>query len=495
MCESGTNSGVRIPLCYDEANNSEPDISFDTPVLLEFWWDWFSFSKCQNTKDIYMDDGPSSLKKRKSKFFLIDRRAILDHLTWRHSYSCVSNYLPADGYDCNDVERLRIHLIRLQMNIYDFMTLPSWGDAKIIEEPHRLSASLLEHQPSHTITPTAKDALIPLPTPNEVTAAQPDLRLARKSKGPSHVMVQSASATAEGLNEADITDLCAELEDIIEKDEGTFIRAASVPAPCLGSTIGGFVRKSRAEAMRRQMDPLDSLAHSALSHDVEYDEIPEDDFGTATHKGWDGSHATESNILCKDIFKDPDVCEKDLDQTITPVELRRTDSLLPLELSSRVNVLNALLVSYGYELNSRYTDLVASRVLLQEKLDRKKGNVKLLRSKVTSLDNKLEKVRRDCDALGQENRELQELAGTNAKLTEQALTVRDLPYEVALERCKSQGYKNAVDELKKKVTQFIDSGVEALVRRLLSSDEFHAALVHVASLGINYGVERGLRMG
>ncbi|GKE09668.1 hypothetical protein Tco_1413219, partial [Tanacetum coccineum] len=34
-----------------------------------------------------------------------------------------------------------------------------------------------------------------------------------------------------------------------------------------------------------------------------------------------------------------------------------------------------------------------------------------------------------------------------------------------------------------------------LVRKLLSSDEFYAALARVASLGINYRVERGLRMG
>ncbi|GKD04083.1 hypothetical protein Tco_1179057 [Tanacetum coccineum] len=31
--------------------------------------------------------------------------------------------------------------------------------------------------------------------------------------------------------------------------------------------------------------------------------------------------------------------------------------------------------------------------------------------------------------------------------------------------------------------------------KLLSSDEFHVALARVASLGINYGVEKGLRMG
>ncbi|GJZ23537.1 hypothetical protein Tco_0560996 [Tanacetum coccineum] len=36
--------------------------------------------------------------------------------------------------------------------------------------------------------------------------------------------------------------------------------------------------------------------------------------------------------------------------------------------------------------------------------------------------------------------------------------------------------------------------MESLVRKLLSSNEFHAALARVASLGINYGFERGLRM-
>ncbi|GKB62468.1 hypothetical protein Tco_0918654 [Tanacetum coccineum] len=66
--------------------------------------DWFSFSKRRNTEDVCMDDGPSSLKKWKNKFFLIDRRAIPDYLTWRHSCSCVSDDLPSDGYDLNDVQ-------------------------------------------------------------------------------------------------------------------------------------------------------------------------------------------------------------------------------------------------------------------------------------------------------------------------------------------------------------------------------------------------------
>ncbi|GKG17882.1 hypothetical protein Tco_0372180, partial [Tanacetum coccineum] len=124
---------------------------------------------------------------------------------------------------------------------------------------------------------------------------------------------------AEGLNEADITNFCAKLEDNMERDNGTSIRTASVPRLCLGKRLGpspsmavasvsgpplvgtsahastsghslalrgsfagGFVRKSRVKVMRCQMDPLDALARSALSRDAEYDEIPEGDFGTAT---------------------------------------------------------------------------------------------------------------------------------------------------------------------------------------------------------------------
>ncbi|GJR03618.1 hypothetical protein Tco_0526602 [Tanacetum coccineum] len=522
-------------------------------------------------------------------------RVIPDFLTWRHSCSCVSDDLPTDGYDRNDVERLCARLICLremreevlvrsrlssvwfnkecvpvfrmiddnsEMSIYDFMTLPSWGDAKVVEESHHLSSSLLERVPLHTTAPAAEGTMISFPTAYEVASSLPDPRLAKKSKDPSQ---------AEGVDEADLTDFCAKIENSLERNEGISTRVVSAPTPRLGKRLGappsmavisafgpshvgtlfpastsgrsfslggvvvnGHVGKSEAEVVRRQMNPLDSLAHSALARDAEYDQIPEDDFGTVTRseeieltlfplapgpyhmpypyegvssplytkEEWGGPHAPESNILCKDIFKDLDVCRKALDQTITPAELRRAESLLPLEMSNRVNVLSALLVSHGYELNSRYTNLVSSRARVQEKLDQKKGDVRLLRSEVTSLENKLEKLQRDYDALGQENREIcsqrdatseevkklqsqltdakaasvgltEELTRTGAKLSEQALTVRDLQNELALERSKSQG----------------------LVRRLLSSDEFHAALAHVASLGINYGVERVLRMG
>nr|GEW34227.1 hypothetical protein [Tanacetum cinerariifolium] len=153
-------------------------------IYSEFLWffgirNWFSFSQHHNMGNVCMDDGPSSLKKWKDKFFLIDRRDILDYLTWRHSCSCVSNDLPTD-----------------EMSIYDFMTLLSWGDAKVVEESHHLCLSLLECVLSHTTAPATEGAMILFPTPDEIFASLLDPCLANKSKGPSQVRVCSASDIA-----------------------------------------------------------------------------------------------------------------------------------------------------------------------------------------------------------------------------------------------------------------------------------------------------------
>nr|GEU56883.1 hypothetical protein [Tanacetum cinerariifolium] len=459
-----------------------------------------------------------------------------------------------------------------KMSIYDFMTLLPWGDAKVAEESHHLSSLVLERVLLHTTAPAAECAMVMVHLASD-TAPEPS-QPSKKRKLKKRALEAGSSAPklgqAEGMNEADLTDICAKIENSLERGEGTSTRVASAPTPRLGKGLGdppsmavvsasgsshvrtsvhdstfgrsfslggaavsGHARKSEAEVVRHRMDPLDSLACSALARDVEYDQIPEDDYGTATRgassppytkEEWNGLHVSEDNILCKDIFKDPDVYMKALDRTITPAELKRTESLLPLDLSNRFNVLSALLVSHGAELNSRYTGLVIARNRLQEKFDRKAGYVKVLCLEVTTLDGKLEMMQNDCDALGQENSEMrsqkdvasdkvkelhteltearvasigfsEELSKTDAKLSDQALVVRDFHNQLALEKAKSQGYKDAVNGLREEVTQFVGSGVENLVLKLLSSDGFHVALVRVASLGINYGVEKGLRMG
>ncbi|GJV80405.1 hypothetical protein Tco_1516275 [Tanacetum coccineum] len=449
-------SRLRIPL---DLHPRLPDPGFtmdrlpadDIGIYYEFLWDWFSFSKRRNTEDVCMDDGPSSLKKWKNKFFLIDRRVIPDHLTWRHSCSCVSDDLPFDGYDRNDVQRLFLFgnqecdpIFRrvddnVEMSIYDFMTLPSWSDAKIAEESHHLSLPLLERAPTHTTAPATEGAIILLPTPDEIAASLPYSRLVKKSKGPSHAnrpskkrklhkrdLEAGSSAPeldqAKGTDETGLADLYAEIEDSLERDEGVSTRAVSAPTLRLSKRLGA----------------PPSIAVVSASK--------------PSHVGTSAPASTSGRSLSLG-----DICRKALDRTITPSELRRTESLLPLELSNRVNVLSALLVSHGYELNSCYANLVSSKAHLQEKFDQNKGDVKLLRSERDAGSEEIRKLRSQL---------------TDAKTS-----------------------SDVAGGLREEVTQFVGFGVESLVRKLLSSDEFHVALARVASLGINYGVEKGLRMG
>ncbi|GKD64059.1 hypothetical protein Tco_1306167, partial [Tanacetum coccineum] len=310
--------------------------------------------------------------------------------------------LPSDGYDQNDVQRLcarLIYLHEMREEVLIHSGLSSVCDAKIVEESHHLSLPLLECVPLHTTALALEGTIILLPAPDEVVASLPDSRLVKKSKGPSQASRPSkrrklqkraskdgSSALeldlAEGADEADLANLCAEIEDSLERDACVSMRVVLAPPSIVvtsvsdpsyvgtsspastsgrslslgGAVAGDRVGKSGAqmgEVMRRQMDLLDCLARSALARDAEYDQIPDDDFGTATrgeeiyltlfplapgpynmpyrYKGvssplytrqeWNGRHAPESNIMCNDIFKDLDVCRKALYQTITPAEL------------------------------------------------------------------------------------------------------------------------------------------------------------------------------
>nr|GEU31574.1 DNA mismatch repair protein MLH3 isoform X1 [Tanacetum cinerariifolium] len=179
-------------------------------------WGLVSFAKRQNIEDVCMDDGPSILKKWKDKFFLIDRKAIPNYHTWRHTHSCVFDDLPTDGYNPYDVERLRARLVCL---------------CEINEE----------------------GTSVPLPTPEEIVVGQPDPRLAKKSEDHPKRKTTSTLATpckprqpfqkrrlkmkaseagssaslmeqAEGLDDTDMSNFCAELKDSLEGDESTPVR-------------------------------------------------------------------------------------------------------------------------------------------------------------------------------------------------------------------------------------------------------------------------------
>ncbi|GJU63988.1 hypothetical protein Tco_1245823 [Tanacetum coccineum] len=153
-------------------------------------------------------------------------------------------------------------------------------------------------------------------------------------------------------------------------------------------------------------------------------------------------------------------------------------------------------------MNSRYTALVASNTRLREKIKHKVGYLSELRSEISILEEKHEKLRGQlAEVKAVAARSSDELACTDVKLSDQTLVVRDLENDLALERSKSQEYRDVdttsehcFDDLRSEVTHFVGFGVDCLIRKLLSSDKFNATLARILSLGITSDVERGLRM-
>ncbi|GJU45234.1 hypothetical protein Tco_1202500 [Tanacetum coccineum] len=421
-----------------------------------------------------IDEGPSSMKKWTNKFFLIDRIAIPDYLTWRHSYSCISNDFPLDGYDQNDVEQLCVHLTRLR----------EMKEAVLVRSGLSSVWSNQKCDPVFRRTSDNSRYPVPLPTLDEVFAAQPDPVLAKKSKAlvkqkdSSSLVVPSgpdqpskkkwlrkkaskAGSSApvldhtENVKGTDISNFCADIENSLERDEGVI---------SIGSS-----GKARAEVMRWQLDPL-----------IRWPRIDLTLFPLAL-----------GPYVMPYPFEGDSSLERALDRTITPVELKRTESLLPSELSNWMSVLTTLLASHGTKMNSRYTALVASK---ENKELRSFGDV--LSEDFRKLKVQLAKAKATA------SRSSDELAQTDAKLSDQCLVMRDLQNDIALEKSKSQEYRDDVviaehrfDGLKDEVTHFVSSGVVCLIHRLLSSDEFNYDLAHVLYLGITSGVERGLLMG
>ncbi|GKC10408.1 hypothetical protein Tco_1007190 [Tanacetum coccineum] len=277
---------------------------------------------------------------------------------------------------------------------------------------------------------------IPLPTLEEVVVdVQPKRKRRLRRKASKAGFSAPPMEQAEDVDDVDLsdTDYCTFLEVAFSDPShvGTS-NASSFDHDDVqkGAVAIGATGKAQAEVIHQQLDPMDVLAQSTLAYDHEYDQIPNDDFSIATlseeidltlfslahgpyymsysfadgegsdppkytREEWDGPHAPEANILYKEIFKEPEVCKRAFDRTITPIKLKRTESLLPLQMSNRMSVLAALLASHSTEINSRYTALVASNARLREKIKHNVGYLTELCFEISDLEEKHKKVHQD----------------------------------------------------------------------------------------------------
>ncbi|GJV37600.1 hypothetical protein Tco_1410077 [Tanacetum coccineum] len=74
--------------------------------------DWFSFSKHGDPAPVCMEGVKYGLKLWKENSILIDRRAILFHMPWRHPDSCITDWVPT-SFNQNHVDRLKAHIMKL----------------------------------------------------------------------------------------------------------------------------------------------------------------------------------------------------------------------------------------------------------------------------------------------------------------------------------------------------------------------------------------------
>nr|GEU97664.1 hypothetical protein [Tanacetum cinerariifolium] len=401
---------------------------------------------------------------------LLDSDLSMDHLP----SNATDIYTQSHRFFENDVTLLCAHLTRLH-EINEAVLVRSrlsfaWFNQKcdMVLEGKMIIMN-------YTTAPAVESTPIPLPTPKELVVGQPNPKPAKKSKA---LVKQKASTSLMGHFEvvqpkglAPPYLSHATFSDPSHVGTSSVANASSFDHADVrkGDVVIDVVGKACAKVIRQQLDPMNVLDQSALSHS---DQIPNDEFSTATlgeeidlmlfpldlgpncmsylfpdsegsdplkytREEWDGPHASEANILSKDIFKDPNVFKRALDRTITLADLKRTESLLPLQLFNRMSVLTSL--------------FVVSNTRLREKIKRKLGYLTELHSEISDLGEKHEKVKR-----------------IDGQLIEA---------EVAAARL--------ADELARIDTKL---SYQALV------DEFNATLARILSLGITFGVEKGLRM-
>nr|GEX91766.1 ubiquitin hydrolase [Tanacetum cinerariifolium] len=190
------------------------------------------------------------------------------------------------------------------MIIYDFMTIPSFEDAKVVKEPHGFDYSILHLVENHTTTPVEKGTLVTEPTPDDIVASQLDHKVAKRSKA---LVKRKASASAKEPFGNDLSEAsyCRYLKSSLEKDKGISSGYASIKSLRSGKTLGlpppdssniapfgpncagtyriDAAKGARTDEIRRMSEHMDLLVEISLGHDHEHDGMPfDDDFSFPT---------------------------------------------------------------------------------------------------------------------------------------------------------------------------------------------------------------------
>ncbi|GJR40836.1 hypothetical protein Tco_1216520 [Tanacetum coccineum] len=302
--------------------------------------------------DVCVDDNRFCMKNWKNGFFLIDRRAILDSMVWRHPSAAIDDPRPVtDSFSMADVHRLSAHVINLRdmpdgvlvlsglsrvwkSRVYDPVLQGADGNVMGIHD----FLCLLELTGSETlIKQTLLQALLVLRfflRPRLTRSKRPLLLV------PPRAMLLSALGDDNGSDDDDddacveiplVNPLCSAARDLFFKEPGwkfCYSRYSQGKGIMADDAAASFVSVSR---------PRLSSSHAPSFRDVSGDAIHADFFpffagpyyatypeggvvGNCefTREEWDAPYRPTFGVLTKEVFKDPTICKTVVDQFPTP---------------------------------------------------------------------------------------------------------------------------------------------------------------------------------
>ncbi|GJR99946.1 hypothetical protein Tco_0316455 [Tanacetum coccineum] len=287
--------------------------------------DWFSFAKCHALSPVYIDDNRSYMKHLKSRFFFIDRRAILDAMVRRHPNVAIDDLRHVVG----------------SFNMDDVYGLPFY---------YTLLAAAEAVNPD----PTPKDLAVGTPSFKIVAKAEASQKRKASTSGAasSHVSKRTRSALAQSSGSTTRPSLFVGDDDKSDDDDAcveiplvTPLRSA-ILIPSSGNQGGSSIIEVRALWLMillhrlRVSRPRPSSKPAPSFKDVFGDAIHTDFFpfyagpyyatypegGVTgnyefTHEEWDAPYRPTFGVLTKEVFKDHAICKTMVDQFPTPGEM------------------------------------------------------------------------------------------------------------------------------------------------------------------------------
>ncbi|GKC71230.1 hypothetical protein Tco_1117113 [Tanacetum coccineum] len=308
---------------------------------------------------------------KKSSFFLIDRRAILDYMSWRHLDSAINDSNPPAG----------------SFNIED-------TSAEVQEEPHHIRPTL-QRLPFYFTPPAAVDVVVLDPTSEELVAGNPSAKI------PLVTPIHSATVIPSSGNQGGGSAAPA-AKGPKAQGQGYYDRCRCCIV-CWCQPTTDFIRPTSSfrdisrDAIHRDFFPF--------SHGPYYATYPEG--GVAgnckfSREEWDAPHQPTLTILTKEVFKDPSVCQTVVEQFMTPGEMVLIEALSFNQLTAKMIVLHCLKMSHSGELLAWYRGLLqphhkqlaglndklsSSNVAFSKSKAKGKERKKMIKSLTKSLNN------------------------------------------------------------------------------------------------------------